>query len=389
MILVNATDKYQIIRAPSQTVKKTSTKRKFDFFFGIFKLLYLFGLDIGGKKSKKATVKNCLSVFNLRAAMFHLVCVNLTYSMFLYDFRKTEKTVRKVSLVRKVPELFTFLLWYSVYYKRNSIKNLMSRIHHVNQELSLSTTTAVTVTGFAAILVIFIVAPLSILLFESEETLLFYTEYYNFGVRTFGAGVNYAVTVPTIFAYYFYIFTFPACVCVLYSALCLTLKRALVAHASLARAEFAGLRKRHLLSISGRYGRILGLVEHFEDALSLVAFFLSFHYFICVFYFLNIYQSHQESSPYAKYVFYGLYGIVSYVGMAMFASSVTEADRAARRANRDLFRRAHPGGGEGQSTDPERAFALTGWGCFTFTKSFILAAFGSILTYTLLLMQLD
>ncbi|GIX98922.1 hypothetical protein CEXT_490361 [Caerostris extrusa] len=324
--------------------------------------------------------------------MFHLVCVNLTYSMFLYDFRRTEKTVRKVSLVRKVPELFTFLLWYSVYYKRNSIKNLMSRIHHVNQEPSLSTTTAVTVTGLVAILVIFIVAPLSILLFESEHTLMFYTEYYNFGVRTFGTGVNYAVTIPTIFAYYFYIFTFPACVCVLYSTLCFTLKRALVGHASLAKAEFAGLGKRHLLGVSERYGRISGLVEHFEDALSLVAFLLEFPLLHLRILFLEYLPKPPAEQPLRQVHLLRSLRIVSYVGMAMFASSVTEADRAARRANRDLFRRAHPGGGEGlslQSIDPERAFALTGWGCFTFTKSSILAVFGSILTYTLLLMQLD
>ncbi|GFT35055.1 hypothetical protein NPIL_668431 [Nephila pilipes] len=78
-------------------------------------------------------------------------------------------------------------------------------------------------------------------------------------------------------------------------------------------------------------------------------------------------------------------------------NGVNEADKMAKRINGKLLKQEwdfHQSKSFSKCTslhfaDSERAFKLSEWGSFFYARSFIPVAFGSLLTYTLLLIQLD
>ncbi|GFR16487.1 hypothetical protein TNCT_301401, partial [Trichonephila clavata] len=96
-------------------------------------------------------------------------------------------------------------------------------------------------------------------------------------------------------------------------------------------------------------------------------------------------------------VFSAMLGLIGFLLLSISASDIHEADKMAKRINSELCKEEwlyHKRKCISEwiplpFTDSERAFKLSRWNLFFFTRNFILSAFGNLLTYTLLLLQLD
>ncbi|GFS41505.1 hypothetical protein NPIL_135681 [Nephila pilipes] len=145
------------------------------------------------------------------------------------------------------------------------------------------------------------------------------------------------------------------------------------------------------------YDKITGLMEFFDDTMSFAALCLSLLYSVSVFYFFIKSARDLDKNSAPKLVFSAVSSLIGFLALSSFAAGVNEADKMAKRINGELLKQEwefH----QNQCiskwiplhfADSERAFKLSGWGFFFFTRSFIPVAFGSLLTYTLLLIQLD
>ncbi|GFT63997.1 hypothetical protein NPIL_457201 [Nephila pilipes] len=145
---------------------------------------------------------------------------------------------------------------------------------------------------------------------------------------------------------------------------------------------------------SERYERIIELMEFFDSTMSFTAFCLNLLQFICMLYFLITLQDLDKSSA-PKHVFSATIGLIGFLSLSISASDVNEADKMAKRTNCKLYKqewKLHKQKCSSEWIPPhftEQAFQLSGWGFFVFTRNFILSTFGSLLTFSLLLLQLD
>ncbi|GIY05410.1 uncharacterized protein CDAR_462941 [Caerostris darwini] len=107
---------------------------------------------------------------------------------------------------------------------------------------------------------------------------------------------------------------------------------------------------------------------------------------------ISSYNKHSLST-----LFMSLRAVASFLCVSLAASGVHEAIKSSQEVQKQILTRLLASGIERNSKDmlllfvssSSSPFCLTGWGFFHFTKGFVLTAIGSILTYSLLILQID
>ncbi|GFU47337.1 uncharacterized protein NPIL_82161 [Nephila pilipes] len=158
-----------------------------------------------------------------------------------------------------------------------------------------------------------------------------------------------------------------------------------------------------LLNYLTKYESVIEVLKHFERILSypiflsevcdLIGLFSGFTWFDKFTHEVILYRQRQH---WFEIYFIPLRALVSFLCVSLAASSVHEAVRKCKDVQEKILKLVLDSKTMLNSKDifhllvayQSPPFVLSAWGFFYFTKSLILVAFGSIMTYSLLIQQL-
>ncbi|GFR26270.1 uncharacterized protein TNCT_427631 [Trichonephila clavata] len=309
-------------------------------------------------------------------------------------------------LARKMPEIIAFLVWAVMMTRRKEVSILLYDIYHLGSVFNKEFRPLWVKLGALVCVLTSLLSWLSILLSYTEEECKSLLVYYNLNFEYTPDGEDCKIIHILNIFYQIATYTLQNAVAVLYVIICCFLSDLLNTHAKL------GCKRMDNLSVKFEYNyirnyltvheSILKVLKSLEKTMSLPIFLIEICDCIGLFYGLVKLDSIERFSvpfsevQYLKISFVSLRALASFLCVSFAASSVHEASKNTKDAQEGMLKRilvskrmidtrevfllfvSHNG----------TPFALSAWGFFYFTKGVVLATAGSILTYSLLMLQI-
>ncbi|GIY63069.1 uncharacterized protein CDAR_563891 [Caerostris darwini] len=152
-----------------------------------------------------------------------------------------------------------------------------------------------------------------------------------------------------------------------------------------------------------RYESILKVLKHFEKTLAFPIFLLQIEDLVGLFY--GFIWLEARKLPLKSWIrhywllvyFTSLISLVSFLSVSLTASSVHEASKECKNVQEIVLKQVLASNRKKDFktvtllflAHQSRPFILSAWGCFYFTKGLVLVALGSVMTYSLLLIQIN
>lgn len=363
--------------------------------FKILKPLYValasVGFNISLKESETGRKKSwrcCLP--NTVVILMHLF---LVYRAILLTFRvKRAGDTIKLSVLLIIRESLVLFIWYAVYLKSKRLSAFVRKFHRLSELLLLQNNRKMFVL-LRILLLLTYSYPIFIPMIMTSMKTIEEAEKYEY-IAAFGSiskCYTYYIDFTLYSIYNFYMIPVPLLVAVLYVYLCVFISEML-------RLCVLGLKKyRHLPIKIDKFFyyscRISTLIEKMEEAMSVCIFFvIILNLTICFTsfaYMLGYYEKSPSTS--VGVVTWFICNAASFLSIVWMASNVNNESRNLKRTFMKILHSF-----EESETIPNAicmrisqidATALSGWQMFDFSKSLILTAAGTILTYGLLILQ--
>ncbi|GFT21442.1 uncharacterized protein NPIL_426611 [Nephila pilipes] len=245
--------------------------------------------------------------------------------------------------------------------------------------------------------------------FQDENVCkLIVKQYTSFGYDYVKTGYNCYVLLIVTFFQKLSVYTLRTVVSVLYVIICCSLRNTLNANTELGAKVVANPNAKVDYAIYKAnvqtHECVVSVLKSFEKTMSFPIFLITSSDLMAVMYGVVKLDPLNNLSGYNtrafKYtsaiIFISLRGILSFLCINLAASDVHEASKNAKDVQKDMLKRILI---SGEKSDIQELvpfsvlhnyppFVLTAWGVFRFTKGLFLSAFGSVLTYSLLIMQI-
>lgn len=367
-----------------------------NFFSPLIKILFLFGIDLKLEQDKKSKFIKT----NCRILLWHFVHTLLLVS-FIYQLCKSDNFYKRF-IVRKFVEINVICLWYVIYFKRISIIQVMITLTALSKDIGVPPPKLLKTTGLALVFIVFLGGTTSVCAFENQGRLIAYAETIFPALYIPSNSLHLmAIVIIQILIQYFYIHMFLSLLSLLYCIFCSYLQKILIVYSkkvsSIVRHS-TSMDDAHFDCILKFYERISYALDLVENSMSLGAFLLQLTHSVGIFYFL-IRVGDEGLSSYSspKIIFSISHTAVSYLGISYFAAGVNKADKEVKDNLSKLFKQLLM---NGRTIDVKKVTSLfltcsqqphvlSGWGVIFFSRQFILAGIGNILTYSLLLVQVN
>ncbi|GFU47331.1 uncharacterized protein NPIL_82131 [Nephila pilipes] len=374
-----------------------------DPFLIIKKIVLLFGLDI------QYNIRR-LRTWNSKLRMFYEKCVALLWFCFIvksivtffsYDIDSGESVTAKVS--RKLNDIIAFSVWAMLVMKRKNIFRLFKDIHALGIDLNVRLTSPILYVGLVTILAI----PLFEWLFKTlpmqNDDCKILVKYYSVNIMsTQNCKPWYFIALfETFFSYT--VRTFYA---VTYIILCWALRRILNSHSSGKSDMVRNLslsydphRFEHYLV---KNESIIQVLKYFEKTMSFPIFLIEigdlFEMFLGLTW-LNFRRKVTKDIWLLRYsigtCFSAVRALVFFLCVSLAAASVHEGSEKCKDAQGIILKNALYSKPKVNTRDiihllilhQTPTFKLSASGFFYFTKGLVLSAIGSVLTYSLLIIQ--
>lgn len=372
--------------------QNNSTKRHFQTFRLLSTLFFLYGLNIGDVR-KNGLKKSRRSIYLFRTILL-IAFANHLCTFFYIDIR-LERPSFMIQFARKIVEFSTIILWYYLLVNCNNLFLLSKRFCQSLQEFVASSSTRAAVICAIWIFLVQVTLPLSFLQTTSEDNYTLYLKYYTLGLIWKDHSTNYVLLWIMSSAYYFYVYTFHACVSAFYIYFCVLGHDILKKHLK----EIENRHKYKIFLIVAyrrcmihKYDEILKTLQNLEDVMGFATFILQLQNLCCMFNLLvqvgAMQGNYSTKLARDKMIFAGIYATISFFATSIFAVRVHEIDKKIRK-NKTRSQEGHNTKLNDHTANccSQRAFVLTGWGFFNFDKKFVLSAVGNLITYTLLIVQ--
>lgn len=361
----------------------------------IFKFfLLVYGIDVRqrpqDRKLRKLLIYICATICH--AAFVFSIISFVLYTNNLFK----PKSIKRIIAV-KFKEISSILLWYSLYFKRHEITDLIENTFILGKEISVALPVRFIKIFVAWLVTDFIIGLLTYI--YSGVTNTFYKYYFTLGY--------YDPSKPyTLFFYYtsllIYLSTqsFHTSVCCFYTCLCYFLYKMLrkltVTANGVLKAET--LEDETTKVICGYYDKIINTLRNLEDALSRTVLVLLMTMFLSIFASLHTFvvsktQYDVFGTPNsARHWFMFFQSMLNFLIICYFTILINETDKKMKMALKSFIKKGLFTSQNSfeflRMTANDNPFTLSAWGFFHFTKSFLVAAFGSALTYMVLLVEL-
>lgn len=357
----------------------------------LFWIFIYFGVDI---KEKKSTRRKCVIMYFLTmfSFIFRVYIIILVVNIIKTDYEM--KKDLKNSVAGFLLGLTNFLLWWIFLKKKKQISDIIQQLQQLKSiQDSSSKLPIIMITLMVLENVFFLVTSLYIMP-KDERNEIF--QRYSMGA------INTTGFYSKIFLYlihcisYEYFYFFQSCFFMLYIICCYYWTLILTEYFK-QNNNFLNNSKNGLVKLNqslGQYNDIITRLERYENVMSLpvlVAFLnMSLQFFCNLYYIL-----YTHESVIMRYYVTG-YNFTAMTIIIAFATSVNEADIAAKKSIKNIFKMCIKSKtnlnvediAEFWTLSITPSFSLTGWGMFRFTKTFYLSAVGCVITYTLLALKL-
>lgn len=357
----------------------------------LYVLLASAGLNISGNENE--TRQNCSWRCYLPSIVVVLMHLFLIYRALVLTFRvQSVGYTIKLALLLIFREILVLFIWYAVYFKRKRISTFLRKLNQVSEMLPLPNKRKL----FLLIRTLFLLTyslPVFLSLIMTSMMTIEEAENYEY-IAAFGfvtKGFTYYVNFTLYCMYNFYIIPLPLLVSFLYIFTSAFIYEML---------KFCGIRLkkyRHLpLKIYQIFDyslRISSLIEKMEEAMSVCIFFvITLNLTICFTsfaYMLGYYAISPSASVGVAAWF--ICSAASFSSIVWMASNINNESRNLKRTFMKILFRFE----DNETISPAICVrvsqldtaVLTGWQMFEFSKSLILTAAGTILTYGLLILQ--
>ncbi|GBN33220.1 hypothetical protein AVEN_124245-1 [Araneus ventricosus] len=315
----------------------------------------------------------------------------------------SQQTFKEI-LARKIPDVIAFLIWLILSSKRRLISDLLNDTSYLQK--NFKTKSLFVWVNFGAIVTIAVptMSWFTVTLPFDENGCRSLLEYYTLGLFDLPQSQNCKIVYFIMAWNQFAVYTLRACVVVLYVILCCLMKKLLNAHSE---SGWQKILNRSTLMDYNYFHQYLAKHDHIIDALKSLEKILSFPIFLIqiiecftIFYRFVIRDYGAKQSWVKNFsigiVFDSTLSLVSFLCVSFAASSVHEASKNAKDVQEKMLKQILASGQQRNShellllfvTHTNPPFTLSAFGFFYFTKGMILSAIGSVLTYSLLIIQI-
>ncbi|KAF8786126.1 hypothetical protein HNY73_007888 [Argiope bruennichi] len=375
-------------------------------FVLIIKIMFLFGVDVktdakfpGYKFSKWRSAYQ-----GFVALLWMLYFIYTALSVIIIDL----PSVTRISevLPRKSSDVLAFMIWCVLKTRKRKIYHLLCDIFYLSNNFKVKCRPLWLSFGPVIILGIPVLGWQALTWFFEEDDCRKLIPYLTFGFRYVREGQNCKVFSFATLLQVIASKSLKLAFTVLYIFLCCLIRKILITHSTAGVNIFAiqapMLDYKYFKRYLAGYDSIIEVLKSFERIMSLPILLVQLYDCMNIFYGivnLDPIKELSQNNIIAKYftgiVFVSSVSLTSFLCVCFAATNIHEASKRARDVQERIFKRiitSEPGTGREQMVllflncnNP--AFALSASGFFYFTKPMILAAIGSIVTYSLLVMQ--
>ncbi|GIY16719.1 uncharacterized protein CDAR_426901 [Caerostris darwini] len=318
-------------------------------------------------------------------------------AFFIYDINKPYNL--HTSLIRKVSELASFAIWIYFVRRRNKIKRILNKLFQLASDVQCPLLTKV--CCFTTILVPF-VGWLATGWHLQEKSCKSLMKYYTLNAIAVHHNNSCIVAQPVMLVYNLFRLALPTYFASMFVLLCNISRKLLRKHSSCTPMPIVGNSSssfgNSLEQYFAQYWNLMIVLRSLEQEMSFPLFVLQLidlaGLYGCLVRFANFDPNHSIKYHGAA-VFMAARAILSLIFVNLAASSVNVADVKAREINEELWQNLLF---SGVTVKIEKAismlvykgqsFAFTVWGCFRFTRKYILSTIACSLTYSLLIVQM-
>ncbi|GBN33226.1 hypothetical protein AVEN_124250-1 [Araneus ventricosus] len=372
----------------------------------ITKIMFIFGVDIRNdvKSSGCKSSKWCFAYQRLVALLWILYFFYAILSVIVVDL----PSVTRISevLPRKLRDVLAFTIWCVLKIRRRKIIYLLRKIGCLSNNFNVKRRplwlpfTSVIVLGIPLI-----GWPLGTWPFEEHECQML-IQYFSLNFSYVPEGQNCKVLSIIVLLHSLATLSLKLAFTILYVLLSCLLRNILMLHSKAGAKLLANqsriLDEKYFKRYLTEYDSVIQVLKSFETIMSFPVLFVQIYDCMSIFYgivHLDPIKELSHNNLIEKYFIAIVYAssvcLVSFLCVSSSATSVHEASKRAKDVHERMFKRSlasEQGIGRVQlallfvnySTP---AFTLSASGLYYFTKPMILAAVGSILTYSLLVMQ--
>lgn len=361
----------------------------------LFKFFLLaFGIDAWRSpqdtKLKKLLIYICVTIC-------HVAFVFSILSFILYTNKLFKPQHIKRIIAIKFKEMSSIFLWYSLYFKRHEIAELLENTCNLGKEIGIALPVRYLKIFLVWLATDFIIGLLTYI--YSGVTNTFYKYYFTLGY--------YDPSKPyTLYFYYTTLLiylstqTLQTSICCFYTCLCYfmhkMLRKVTVTANDVLKSETLEYETTDV--ICEYYDKIISTLRNLENALSRTVLMLLMTMFLSIFVSLHTFVVSEPkhnvfgTTASARHWFIFFQSMLNFLIICYFAILINETDKKMKMALKSFIKK-------GLFTNQnsleflrvsanDNPFMLSAWGFFHFTKSFLVAAFGSAFTYMILLVEL-
>lgn len=374
----------------------------------IITILFIFGVDLkqtrrpGSKESKLRCIYQKIMALIWMLSLVHMAVTFVTVDIVLHK-------VAKSMLARKLSDFNAFALWITLVTRRRMITST------VNDFFLLPTFKFKSVLASLITIVIIFVVPvigwMSLAVDFTESACMLFMEYILFQTSNVPKGYNCLALQPILLIYNIAIYTLRTAFSGFYVMLCYMLRYVICNYVKSVRKRLSCRKTQFSLRDINQcfktYDAAITVLKSMEKSMSFPIFLVQISDLISLFWGFILFdplgQKKDNQGAFESYqtamVFVFLRALVSFLCVSLAASSVHEADKAAKEVNEEALKRVilFEGGRKENFEEftalcilnQNQPITLSAGGFFYFTKGMVLSAVGSVLTYSLLLLQIN
>ncbi|GFU47327.1 uncharacterized protein NPIL_82111 [Nephila pilipes] len=374
----------------------------FHLFFVITKVIFIFGLDI---RNNEDNVKRRQSFYQKILSLFWIFYFVHTIITIITDDIQHIPSINSI-IARKSNDIIAFLIWSVMKTRENKIHNLLQHMNHLRSTSDIKLHTFWIWFSGGVIFTVPLLAWLSLILFLDEKNCQYLLMYYRLHLFNIPKGYKCRVSsVPLLFSHST-MYALRTSVTVLYISICCLLRSLLNRHSEMGTKKIekktSAIDQKYCENYIDSYKHIIEISSTFEKVMSLPVFLITIGDCLGMVY--GFLKFEESKGPDGKYLINFRFGIlyialrslVSFLSVTFFASSVHESSMHAKIVQQKLTEQLLTSRQKRDNKELLLLFlaqnnpplTLSAGGFFNFTRNLVLSVLGTVLTYSLLMMQI-
>ncbi|KAF8786127.1 hypothetical protein HNY73_007889 [Argiope bruennichi] len=362
--------------------------------------MFLCGVDV--RKITRLSTSKCCLVYQRCVAFFWIVYILHVIASYKIGDNSSEQTVKEI-LARKIPDVIAFLIWLILWNKQRKISVLLNDIHCLQLAFKMKFHFLWAQLGTIIVIAVPSIAWLTMTQPFVEEGCRLLVKYYTLDLFDLSRVQNCNILYFIMAWNQFTIYTLRTCVVVLYIIICCLMRNVLNAHSENGSQKISNNSSSSdyicLNQYFTTYDNIIECLKSLEKLMSFPIFLIQISECFSIFYGFVI-KDYDIRKSWMKSFSIGIaydsiLSLISFLCVSFAASSIHEASKNAKEVQEKMLKRILTSRQQRNNQELLRLFitrtsppfTLSAFGFFHFTRGMILSAVGSVLTYSLLIIQ--